>query len=129
MLLVLPYEFGALFRRPSAYDAARYAIDTISVIGLTGYAFARPLGPQRFWRVFAPIFILFNAAIALRGLPRMLEWSALPRESWLGIAMALAVMLGMQLAISGFMALALFRHGGWLRGPETETVDFLTAFD
>jgi hypothetical protein len=110
LALVLPFETRKLFGELTLYDAARYVIDTVAVIGVSGYAFSIRIGPQVMWRVFAPIFIIFSVIIAASGLPRLYA-TQLPST---GVWIALSLILCMGLAMIGFTALALLRYGGWL---------------
>lgn len=110
LALVLPFETKELFGKLSLYDATRYAVDTVAVIGVAGYAFNVRTGPEVMWRIFAPIFILFSVTIATSGLPRLLVAPVRSTMSLLAISSALSI----GAAIIGFMSLALLRHGGWL---------------
>lgn len=110
LALVLPFETGKLFGEVLFYDAARYLVDTIAVVGVAGYAFNIPTGPKVMWRVFAPIFILFSLIIAASGLPRLFE-AQVPSTAGL-IVIFLGLCVGA--AITGSMSLALLRHGDWL---------------
>ncbi|AXB75835.1 hypothetical protein [Novosphingobium sp. P6W] len=126
--MVLPYEFGGLFKHPTSFDALRYGIDTLAAVGLTGYAFARPMGPHGFWRFFAPVFILFSAAVFVRGLPRFL----VPFQAGSYPPMVLAVlglMLAMMISLIWFMSVGLMRHGGWIADPACRPVDLVKTFD
>lgn len=117
LALVLPFETRKLFGEITLYDAARYAVDTVAVIGLSGYAFGIQIGPKVMWRVFAPFFIVFSVAIAASGLPRLYA-AQLPST---GVWIATALMLCVGAAIIGFMALALLRYGGWLNATRSES--------
>lgn len=110
LALVLPFETGKLFGELVLYDAARYVVDTIAVVGVAGYAFNIPTAPKVMWRVFAPIFILFSVIIAASGLPRLFA-AQVP-----SIAGLIAIFSGLCIgaAITWGMSLALLRHGDWL---------------
>lgn len=125
LIAVLPYEFGGLFRHPKAYDATRYTIDTIAVIGLTGYAFGRPMGPFAAWRFFGPAFVLFEVWLISVKLPGMLH---LVTQS-LSAAVIITVLTLMFASIPWFTALALLRHGGWLHEPTHRTAEVHTIFN
>jgi hypothetical protein len=115
LALVLPFETRKLFGELALYDAARYVVDTVAVVGVAGYAFSVPAGPKLMWRVFAPIFILFSVLIAASGSPRLLAVQLPSMGSW----MATSATLCIGAAIIGFMSLALLRHGGWLDRTRT----------
>jgi hypothetical protein len=104
LALVLPFKTSKLFGELTLYDAARYIVDTVAVIALSGYAFKIRIGPQVMWRVSAPIFIIFSVIIAASGLPRLYA-TQLPSA---GACIALSSALCIGLAIMWFMALALF---------------------
>lgn len=110
LALVLPFETRKLLGELPLYDAARYVVDTVAVVGVAGYAFCVPTGPKLMWRVFAPIFILFSVIIAASGLPRLLAVQSPSMGSW----MTTSAILCIGAAIIGFMSLALLRHGGWM---------------
>jgi hypothetical protein len=110
LALVLPFKTSKLFGELTLYDAARYIVDTVAVIALSGYAFKIRIGPQVMWRVSAPIFIIFSVIIAASGLPRLYA-TQLPSA---GACIALSSALCIGLAIMWFMALALLRYDGWL---------------
>lgn len=116
MLLVVPSETVGLFGNPSLYDGARYLVDTLAVVGVAGYAFNRSFGPRIVWRIFAPFFVLFSAFVVLSGLPRLTALQAAPFGVWV----VAAVLLSMFTALTWFVALALLRQGGWMRGRTSE---------
>jgi MFS superfamily sulfate permease-like transporter len=127
LAMVLPFEFGGLFKNPAPYDAVRFLMDTTASIGLTGYAFGRPLGQARFWRCFSAAFLLFCIFIVVSGVARMARLAAvLPRSVIVSAALATTLALG--LAITYFTVLGLLRHGGWLRGTPPQCVDLDATF-
>jgi hypothetical protein len=116
ILLVVPFETVGLFGNPSLYDGARYLVDTLAVVGVAGYGFNRSFGPRMVWRIFAPFFVFFSAVVALSGLPRLTGLQAAPFGVWVVVA----VLLSMFIALTWFIALALLRQGGWMRGGASE---------
>lgn len=106
---ILPYDTVQLLGTISAYDATCSVIDTIGVIGLTGYAFDRRIGPRSFWRRFAPVFIVFNVVVFLIGLIPLTRVAAFPSF----MLVSLAVFMVLAIAVVWAMSLALLRYGGY----------------
>ena len=81
-------------------DALGLPIDLISLIGLVTYAFALPSMPQKFWRLFHPVFATWAAIEIAR---------AVMEE---GVSIAVLVGVPIYLLIEGFNWLALYRLAG-----------------
>ncbi|WP_159982587.1 MULTISPECIES: hypothetical protein [unclassified Novosphingobium] len=128
LILVLPSEFGGLFKHPKAFDALRYGVDTLAAVGLTGYAFARPMGPQAFWRFFAPVFILFSTVVFMSGLPRILMILQAASYAPMFLA-ALGSMLAMMFSLIWFISVGLMRHVGWIADRACKSVDLAKTFN
>lgn len=107
---ILPYETASLLGALSAYDAARYVVDSIAMVGLVGYAFNRQIGARPFWRMFTPVFIIFSMTILFIGMIPVVGIVGNLRPVPLG---ALLAFLLLAVTMIWTMSLALLRYGGW----------------